>query len=101
MTYRNLPAPPESERYAIKHHSTPLRAVLYNGDHEYQPQAHFNTFPVEARAADEPAMRSSIASYEGLLADVVDVIVDARCAAARMVNAAMTPTYWFVGGRDH
>lgn len=46
-----------------------------------------------------PAMRSSIANYEGLLADVVDVIVDARRAAARMVNAAMTTTYWFVGRR--
>lgn len=45
------------------------------------------------------AKRSSIANYEGLLTDVVGVIVDARRAAARMVNAAMTTTYWFVGRR--
>lgn len=46
-----------------------------------------------------PAKRSSIANYEGLLADVVDVIADARRAAARVVNAAMTTTYWFIGRR--
>ena len=34
-----------------------------------------------------PAKRSSIANYEGLLADVVDDIADARRAAARVVNA--------------
>jgi hypothetical protein len=46
-----------------------------------------------------PAKRSSIANYEGLLADVVDVIADARRAAARVVNATMTTTYWFIGRR--
>ena len=46
-----------------------------------------------------PAKRSSIANYEGLLADVVDVLADARRAAARVVNATMTTTYWFIGRR--
>lgn len=46
-----------------------------------------------------PAKKASIASYESLLADVVDFISDARRAAARMVNAAMTTTYWLVGRR--
>jgi hypothetical protein len=46
-----------------------------------------------------PAKRSSVVNYETLLADVVDVIVDARRAAARTVNAAMTTTYWFIGRR--
>lgn len=31
--------------------------------------------------------------------DVVDVIADARRAAARVVNATMTTTYWFIGRR--
>jgi predicted nuclease of restriction endonuclease-like (RecB) superfamily len=45
------------------------------------------------------ANKPSIADYEGLLADVVDVIADARRAAARMVNTAMTTTYWLIGRR--
>jgi hypothetical protein len=39
------------------------------------------------------------ADYDGLLADVVRVIDDARHAAARSVNAVMTATYWLVGRR--
>jgi hypothetical protein len=46
-----------------------------------------------------PMNRASIANYEGLLADVVDVIADARRSAARMVNTAMTTTYWLIGRR--
>jgi hypothetical protein len=46
-----------------------------------------------------PAKRSSIANYEGLLADVVDVIANARRAAARVVNSTMTTTYWFIRRR--
>jgi predicted nuclease of restriction endonuclease-like (RecB) superfamily len=37
--------------------------------------------------------------YEGLLADVVRVIDEAKCTAARTVNAAMTTTYWLIGRR--
>ena len=37
--------------------------------------------------------------YAGLLADVVHVIDDARRTAARMVNTAMTATYWLIGRR--
>ncbi|HVW70984.1 MAG TPA: DUF1016 N-terminal domain-containing protein [Steroidobacteraceae bacterium] len=37
------------------------------------------------------------ADYESLLADVVHVIDEARRAAARTVNAAMTTTYWLIG----
>jgi len=40
-----------------------------------------------------------LAGYDGLLADVVRVIEDARRAAARSVNAVMTVTYWLVGRR--
>jgi predicted nuclease of restriction endonuclease-like (RecB) superfamily len=46
-----------------------------------------------------PANRVSAADYEGLLVDVVHVIDEARRAAARMVNAAMTTTYWLIGRR--
>ncbi len=46
-----------------------------------------------------PAKRSSLANYESLLADVVHVIDEARYAAARTVNAAMTITYWLIGRR--
>lgn len=45
------------------------------------------------------AKRSSIANYEGLLTDVVDVIADARRAAARVVNAAMSTAYRLIGRR--
>ena len=37
--------------------------------------------------------------YAGLLADVAHVIDDARRTAARMVNTAMTATYWLIGRR--
>ncbi len=37
--------------------------------------------------------------YDGLLADVVRVIEDARRTAARSVNTVMTTTYWLVGRR--
>ena len=43
--------------------------------------------------------RFSLAEYEGLLTDVVHVIDEARRAAARTVNAAMTTTYWLIGRR--
>jgi predicted nuclease of restriction endonuclease-like (RecB) superfamily len=46
-----------------------------------------------------PANRFSVADYEGLLTDVVHVIDEARRAAARTVNAAMTATYWLIGRR--
>ena len=46
-----------------------------------------------------PAKRVSLPEYEGLLADVVHVIDEARHAAARAVNAAMTTTYWLIGRR--
>jgi hypothetical protein len=37
--------------------------------------------------------------YDGVLADVVRVIEEARRAAARSVNAVITATYWLVGRR--
>ena len=46
-----------------------------------------------------PTKRVSLADYEGLLADVAHVIDEARHAAARTVNAAMTTTYWLIGRR--
>jgi predicted nuclease of restriction endonuclease-like (RecB) superfamily len=45
------------------------------------------------------ASRFSVADYESLLTDVVHVIDEARRAAARTVNAAMTATYWLIGRR--
>jgi hypothetical protein len=46
-----------------------------------------------------PANRFSVAHYESLLTDVVNVIDEARRAVARTVNAAMTTTYWLIGCR--
>jgi predicted nuclease of restriction endonuclease-like (RecB) superfamily len=46
-----------------------------------------------------PTKRVSLADYKGVLADVVHVIDEARRAAARTVNAAMTTTYWLIGRR--
>lgn len=45
------------------------------------------------------AKRFAVAGYDGLLADVVHVISQARHSAARAVNAAMTTTYWLIGWR--
>lgn len=51
------------------------------------------------------AMKRSVAksesrnAYEGLLAGVVDLLEEARRAAARSVNAVMTATYWEIGRR--
>ena len=39
------------------------------------------------------------AGYERLFADVAEFIEEARCSAARSVNAVMTATYWLVGRR--
>jgi predicted nuclease of restriction endonuclease-like (RecB) superfamily len=47
----------------------------------------------------KPAKRVSLDDYEGLLADVVHVIDEARRAVVRTVNAAMTTTYWLIGRR--
>ena len=61
---------------------------------------HHNTFPSEGPEKPmNPAKRPSIANYEDLLADVAEVIVNARRAAARTVNTVMTTTYWFIGRR--
>ena len=46
-----------------------------------------------------PARRVSVTDYDGLLADVVHVISEARRSAGRAVNAAMTATYWLIGRR--
>jgi predicted nuclease of restriction endonuclease-like (RecB) superfamily len=46
-----------------------------------------------------PTKRVSLADYDDFLADVVHVIDEARRAAARTVNAAMTTTYWLIGRR--
>jgi hypothetical protein len=45
------------------------------------------------------ANRFSVADYEGLLADVVHVIDEARHAAARTVDVGLTTTYWLIGRR--
>ena len=55
-----------------------------------------NRLPTKERKGFRPA---APAGYDGLLADVVRVIEDARRAAARSVNAVMTATYWLVGQR--
>lgn len=44
-------------------------------------------------------MVATPAGYDDLLADVAQVIEEARRAAARSVNAVMTATYWLVGRR--
>lgn len=46
-----------------------------------------------------PAKRIAVPDYDGLLADVVHVISQARRSAARAVNAAITTTYWLIGYR--
>lgn len=54
------------------------------------------------KARKKPAKPSNVvtsAGYNVLLADVARVIVEARQAAARSVNAFMTATYWLVGRR--
>jgi predicted nuclease of restriction endonuclease-like (RecB) superfamily len=43
--------------------------------------------------------RAYSADYESLLADLVHVIGEARRAATRTVNAAITTTYWLIGRR--
>ncbi len=55
-----------------------------------------------ARSGKEIANKKALtprATYEDLLAEVAQVIEDARRAAARAVNAVMTVTYWLVGRR--
>lgn len=43
--------------------------------------------------------RGSVTDYDGLLANVVHVINEARRSAVRAVNVAMTTTYWLIGYR--
>lgn len=38
-------------------------------------------------------------AYDAILSDIVDVIEQARAAAARSVNTVMTVAYWLVGRR--
>jgi hypothetical protein len=42
---------------------------------------------------------SSLASYEVILSEIVDLLESARRASARTVNAIMTATYWEIGRR--
>jgi len=44
-------------------------------------------------------LRTTVAGYDAVLADVAGVIEQARRTAARSVNAVMTATYWLVGRR--
>ena len=37
--------------------------------------------------------------YDAILADVVDLLEQARRASARAVNTVMTATYWHIGRR--
>ncbi len=39
------------------------------------------------------------AGYDSMYSDLVDLVHDARSAAARSVNSVMTATYWLVGQR--
>jgi predicted nuclease of restriction endonuclease-like (RecB) superfamily len=47
----------------------------------------------------KPMKRAHAATYDGLLADVAQVIEESRHIAARSVNAVMTTTYWLIGRR--
>lgn len=42
---------------------------------------------------------SSLASYEVILSEIVDLLESARRASVRTVNAIMTATYWEIGRR--
>jgi hypothetical protein len=58
--------------------------------------------PAMARSQKKVAKKTALAPLDGydlLIADVVQVIEDARRATARSVNAVMTATYWLVGRR--
>ena len=51
-------------------------------------------------ARSKKAMKKkAVDGYDVLITDLVAVIEDARRAAARAVNAAMTATYWLIGRR--
>ena len=62
-------------------------------------RGYIRTTPSGAGQSMNSTKRDSLADYDGLLADVVQVIDEARRAAARAVNAAMTATYWLIGRR--
>lgn len=49
------------------------------------------------KAVNEPVEATTNGAYEALVGGIADVIDDARRAAARSVNTAMTAAYWLVG----
>jgi len=57
--------------------------------------------PARRRTTKKRPAKSKLklVGYEGVLDDLVDLLVEARRAAARSVNAAMTATYWLIGRR--
>jgi predicted nuclease of restriction endonuclease-like (RecB) superfamily len=52
-----------------------------------------------AKKRTKASLQVTLAGYDVLLVDVARVIEEARRAAARSVNAAMTATYWLIGQR--
>lgn len=55
--------------------------------------------PAMANRRRKTSLEVAPAGYDALLGDVARVIEEARHAAARSVNAAMTTTYWLIGQR--
>lgn len=49
------------------------------------------------KTADKAVVAAPNGAYQALVGGIADVIDDARRAAARSVNAAMTAAYWLVG----
>ena len=50
------------------------------------------------RILSKPAL-PTLQGYEGVLAEVVELLEAARRTSARSVNAVMTATYWEIGRR--
>ena len=46
-----------------------------------------------------PRTKSSLANYDVVLSEIVDLLESAGRASARAINAIMTATYWEVGRR--
>ena len=49
------------------------------------------------KTADKSVEATTNGSYEALVGGIADVIDDARRAAVRSVNVAMTAGYWLIG----
>ena len=56
-----------------------------------------NNSPIEGTLAARAAIANTTVTYPTLLAEVVDLMENARRKAARSVNSIITATYWLVG----